>query len=174
LHISLLFTLILNLLSCLILIWSFYNEHKQFRIFRKSKNNVQVYNQSFLIADKKLTFTVIAYVVMVTSLWILLIFGLTDIVHKHWFAYVFPIMLTTIFSGGKINYSVGSDGVYHANTVIPWEDIVCFQLKETDPFHTKFTLDVHTKDHVFRGVVHAESKKKLLVLLRNVPSEQVN
>jgi hypothetical protein len=173
LHIAFIFTLLLNLLSCLILIWSFYNEHKQFRIFKKSKNNVQVYNPSFLIADKKLTLTVFAYVVVVTTLWILLIFGISDIVYKHWFAYVFPIMLITIFSGGKINYSIGSDGVYHANTVIPWEEIVCYQLKETDPFHTKFTLDIHTKHQVLRGIVPADSKTKLLALLQNVPSEQV-
>lgn len=169
-HIDFLFTLLLNILSCLILIWSFYNEHKQFRIFKKSKKNVQVYNPSFLIPDKKFTLTVLLYVVIVTTLWILLIFGLTDIVYKHWFAYVFPIMLTTIFSGGKINYSIGEDGVYHAKTVIPWEDVVYYQLTETDPFHTKFSLDIHTKHQVFRGVVHADSKKKILVLLRNVPT----
>lgn len=166
-NIDFLFALLLNISSCLILIWYFYDEHKQYRMIKNSKYMVPIYNHTLFITNKKFVIIVLVYVAVITILWLLFFFGQTDMINKHWFAYTPLMFLTTIISSNRINYAIGNDGVYLNNKLIPWENIVLYHLKESDRVDNRFLLEIKTNHQDLRGIIPADSKTRVLDLLQN-------
>jgi hypothetical protein len=113
---------------------------------------------------------VLAYTAAITALWLLFFFGVSEIIHKHWFAFGYLLFLTLIIYRDKITFSIGHDGLYLNTKLTPWHDIVHYHLEESDRFDNKLSLEIKTKNDVLRGIVPADSKTKLIDLLQNIPS----
>ena len=132
---------------------------------------IAIYDSSSITPNRKFLVVVLTYVGVITILWLLLAFGISQIIYMHWFAYVYPTVLIVITNHNRTIMLIGTSGITINKTNIPWENIIHYELKECNDISNKSILEIQTKDQVIRGVLPSAAHTTLLLLLKENISE---
>ncbi len=161
------FIMLLNIAYCVIIPWFLYYAYKDYKLKKAGEDQIYVYSASKYIPHKWLLTVTTLYVTAVTLLLGLLIFGVSDLIKGHWFAYVYALVIAVAFNHDRVSMLIGNRGITADNTLIPLEQVSCYEFKDLNTVTNRWTLEIHTGDKILRGIVPSESRPALESLLDN-------
>lgn len=161
------FIMLLNIVYCVIVPWFLYYAYKDAMLKKAGKDQILVFNTSRFIPYKWLLALTSLYVTAVTLLWGLFIFGVSDLIEEHWFAYVYALVIAVAFNHDRVSMLIGNGGITADNTLIPLEQVSRYEFKELNTVTNRWTLEIHTGNKMLRGIIPIESRPALESLLNN-------
>ncbi|MNW64044.1 hypothetical protein D3C74_422890 [compost metagenome] len=102
-----------------------------------------------------------------TLLWGLLIFGVSDLIKGHWFAYVYAPVIAVAINHDRVSMLISNRGITADNTLIPLEQVSRYEFKDLNTVTNRWTLEIRTGNKMLRGIVPSESRPALESLLNN-------
>lgn len=150
--------MVLNLSYCIIIPWFLYYAYRQNKVKRAAAGQICVYDPAKLIPNKPLLLVSLLYAGTVTVLWLLFMFGISNLIIDHWFSYVYLLVLPAIMNHDRVLMFIGPYGASVGGKLIPWNHITHYELKESSAVTNRWVLELQTPEKTIRGLVPADSQ----------------
>ncbi|UQZ34972.1 hypothetical protein C2I18_16455 [Paenibacillus sp. PK3_47] len=157
--------LILNAAYCLIMPCFLFHAYKQYKFKKAGKNQIQVYDPALFIPHSGLLVTAFLYLITVTVLWMLYIFGVSDLLISHWFYYVYLAALPAVINHDRVLMHIGKQGIVLNKELIPWDEITRCEFKGLNPATNRWKLEIQAGDRGLCGIISSGSFAELDHLL---------
>ncbi|WP_151733478.1 hypothetical protein [Paenibacillus tengchongensis] len=159
------FIMLLNIAFCAIMPWFLIYSYAQYKLKKKGRDPVYVYDQARMIPHIGLLVFIALYVAAVTVLWVLYILGLNDWITGHWFSYVYPLVLPIAVNHNRVVLIIDHRGIITESTTIAMEEITGYELKDWGAAGGRQSLEIQAGERMMRGWIRPESAPAVITLL---------